>query len=237
VLSYPPALDSQGFGNLYNPSLSGSAIFTDVGSNGTSRFFAPGGQYGYLVNAAATSNAVGLLYYDSGVAVLDIQKITSGSQFVSGTIDGMTSTGQLVLGGARTETAKTAKLVPDLLVSGSIDNVIDHFCITRFGSTAQTAITFQNVTNINSSLVFCRVMPDDFNYSSNPTYVKTTGDNAGRLTIYDDRIAEELQEPFTYITTIGLYDNSEGLLAVAKLSRPVEKNPGRDLTLRVRLDF
>jgi hypothetical protein len=228
----PPSVDSDGVTNLYNTSTSGSAIFTDIGS-ADSRFFDVGGQYGYIVNAASTSNAVGLLYYDSGIAVLDIEKIVSGSQFVSGTISAMHPLGQIVLGGAGTETEKKSKVVPDLLVSASIDDVVDHFCYTRFGDSSLTAITFQNVTNINSSLIFCRALPDDFNYSSNPTYI----DSDGRLVIYDPSVPEETQEPFTYVTTIGLYDNSGGLLAVAKLSRPVEKNAGRDLTFRVRLDF
>lgn len=232
----PPAADGNGVPNLLNTSTSGSAIFTDIGS-ADARYFTVGGQYGYLVDAASTTRAVGLMYYDSGVAVLDIEKITSGSQFVSGTIDAMHPLGQIVLGGAGTETAYKAKLVPDLLVSASIDDVIDHFCVTRFGSGSLTAMTFQNVTNINSSLIFCRALPDDFNYSSNPTYIEQTGDNAGRLTVYDTSLPPETQEPFTYITTVGLYDNAGGLLAVAKLSRPVEKNPSRDLTLRIRLDF
>jgi hypothetical protein len=231
-----PANPSNGTTNLYIPSNSGSAIFTDIGSS-DSRYFDVGGQYGYLVNAASTANAVGILYYDSGIAVLDIEKVISGSQFVSGTISAMAPLGRIVLGGNGTQTARTAKVVPDLLTSASIDDVIDHFCYTRFGNSAQTAITFQNVTNINSSLIFCRALPDDFNYSSNPTFVESSGDFAGRLTIYDPALPEETQEPFTYVTTIGLYDNAQGLLAVAKLSRPVEKNPGRDLTFRVRLDF
>jgi hypothetical protein len=232
----PPILDSAGVPNLYITSPSGSAIFTDIGSS-DSRYFDVGGQYGYLVNASSTSTAVGILYYDSGIAVLDIEKMVSGSQFVSGTISAMHPLGQITLGGAGTQTAKTAKVVPDLLTSGSIDDVIDHFCYARFGSGALTAMTFQNVTNINSSLIFCRALPDDFNYSSNPTYVEKTGDFQGRLTIYDPSLPEETQEPFAYVTTIGLYDNAGGLVAVAKLSRPVEKNPGRDLTFRVRLDF
>lgn len=236
VLSFPPALDSLGVPNLYVTSTSGSAIFTDIGSS-ENRYFDVGGQYGYLVNASNTTNAVGLVYYDSGILVLDIEKITSGSQFVSGTISAMTPTGVTMLGGAKTETAKTAKVVPDLLVSGSVDDIIDHFCYARFGSGSLTAMTFQNVTNINSSLIFCRALPDDFNYSSNPTYVEDSGAFQGRLTIYDPALSDELQEPFAYITTIGLYDNAGGLVAVAKLSRPVEKNPGRDLTFRVRLDF
>jgi hypothetical protein len=235
-LSFPPAADANGVPNLYVTSTSGSAIFTDIGSS-NSRYFDAGGQYGYLVNASSTSNAVGILYYDSGIAVLDIEKVVSGSQFISGTISAMHPLGQITLGGAGTQTAKTARVVPDLLTSGSVDDIVDHFCYARFGSGALTAMTFQNVTNINSSLIFCRALPDDFNYSSNPTYVENTGDYQGRLTIYDPALPEETQEPFAYVTTIGLYDNAGGLMAVAKLSRPVEKNPGRDLTFRVRLDF
>lgn len=232
----PAASAANGRTNLYITSNSGSTIFTDIGSS-DSRYFDIGGQYGYLVDASSTSRAVGLIYYDSGIAVLDIEKITSGSQFVSGTISAMSPLGTTVLGGAGTATANKSKLVPDLVTSGSVDNVIDHFCYSRFGSESLTAMTFQNVTNINSSLIFCRALPDDFNYSSNPTYVESTGDYKGRLMIYDPALPEEVQEPFSYITTIGLYDNTGGLVAVAKLSRPVEKNPGRDLTFRVRLDF
>ena len=46
-----------------------------------------------------------------------------------------------------------------------------------------------------------------------------------------------LQKSFAFITTVGLYGANEELLAVAKLSRPIEKNDEKDLTLRVRLDF
>jgi len=226
-----------GRNNLYVTSPSGSTIFTDVGA-ADQKFFNVGGQFGYLVDAANTTQAVGKLYYDYGIAVLDIQKITSGTQFMSGTIDAMTSTGQIVLGGVGTETSSSAKLVPDLMTSASIDNIIDHFCFARFGSSSNTAITFQNITNINSTLIFCRALPDDFNYSSNPTYVEAAGTtNEGRLVIYDPALPDEVQETFAYVTTIGLYDASGGLLAVAKLSRPVEKSAGRDLTFRVRLDF
>jgi len=226
-----------GKANLYVTSASGSSIFTDIGSS-DQKFFSVGGQFGYIVDAANTSKAVGRLYYDYGIAVLDIEKVTSGSQFMSGTIDAMSPTGQLVLGENGTATAGKAKLVPDLMTSGSIDILIDHFCFARFGSSSNTAITFQNVTNINSSLIFCRALPDDFNFSSNPTYVEAEGTtNEGRLVIFDPALPDEIQENFAYVTTIGLYDASGGLLAVAKLSRPVEKSAGRDLTFRVRLDF
>lgn len=229
---YQTASLTAGIPNLYLTSPSGSAIYTDIGSS-ESRYFEIGGQYGYLVDASMTTKAVGLMYYDSGIAVLDIEKITSASQFMTGTISAMNYLGRTVLGGVGTETYNTAKLVPDLMVSASVDDIVDHFCYSRFGDGSMTAITFQNVTNINSSLIFCRALPDDFNYSSNPTYV----DSTGQLTINDSSMSADNQEVFSYVTTIGLYDDNDGLLAVAKLSRPVEKNASRDLTFRVRLDY
>jgi hypothetical protein len=217
--------------NLEITSTSGSAIYTDIGA-ATNKLTAFGGQVGNIVDSANTSRNVGLMFYDRGVAVFDIAKITSASQFVSGTVSAMHPLGQLVLGASGTQTQFKSKFVPDFIVSGSIDNVVDHFGSARFGSGSQTAITFQNVTNINSSLIFCRASADEFNYSSNPTFTDT--DN--RITVIDVG-QEDTQQSFTFVTSVGLYDANGNLLAVAKLSRPVEKGPERDLTFAVRLDY
>lgn len=223
--------------NLYRLTTSGSAIFTDVGS-AVNKEITYGGQVSNIVDSANTSRTVGLLFNDRGVVVLDIAKIISGSQKVSGAIDAMTDAtptgGQLgqVIIGAQNSAVTNAKFIPDLMISASLDDIIDHFASVRFGSGTNTAITFQNVTNINSTLVFCRATADEFNYSSNPTYVDT--DN--RIIVVDSG-QEDTQKGFTFITTVGLYDSNDNLLAVAKLSRPVEKNDEKDLTLRVRLDY
>jgi hypothetical protein len=217
--------------NLYSTSELGMSIYTDIGAS-TNKLTEFGGQLGNIVDASDTSRTVGLLFYDRGIAVMDLKKITSASQFVSGAIDAMTPTGQTMLGGDRTETALKSKFIPDFIVSGSIDNILDHVCSARFSSGSQTAITFQNVTNINSTLIFCRAAADEFNYSSNPTFV----DADNRITVIDPG-QEDVQQTFTFVTSVGLYDPNDNLLAVAKLSRPVEKSPERDLTFRVRLDF
>ena len=230
-IDVPPAADADGRSNLYTTSTSGSTIYTDLNSS-TEQFSTFGGQYGLIVDSSNTSRQVGLMFYDAGVAVFDLQKIVSGSQFVSGAIDAMHPNGLTMLGGDSTETEKTSKFIPDFVTSGSIDNVVDHICSTRFQSGSLTAITFQNVTNINSTLIFCRARADDFNYSSNPTFI----DSTGRVVVIDEG-QEATQESFTFVTSIGLYDAADNLLAVAKLSRPVEKSSERDLTFRVRLDF
>ena len=92
----------------------------------------------------------------------------------------------------------------------------------------------QNRTGINSSLYFCRASADEFNYSSNPTFL----DANGNINVIDVAARQDgSQKSFTFVTKVGLHDAEGNLLAVAKLSRPVEKNSEKDITFRVRLDF
>jgi hypothetical protein len=223
--------------NLDRGTISGSAVYTDVNSS-VNKEVTFGGQVANVVDSANTDNTVGLVFNDRGIVVLDLAKIISGSQFCSGTIDAMNdatgfpAAGQTIIGGAEYGGNPKAKFIPDFLASASIDNIIDHFASTRFGSGSFTAITFQNVTNINSTLFFCRATADEFNYSSNPTFV----DSDNRIVVIDEG-AEDIERTFTFVTSVGLYDADNNLLAVAKLSRPVEKSDERDLTFRVRLDY
>jgi hypothetical protein len=211
-------------------------VYTDIGAS-TNKYDTYGGEISNIVNANATSSSVGLLFLDHGIAVIDLAKVMSGSQHVSGTIGSMNSTGLSVIGdnwaGPEQYTGnRHAKFIPDLLVSASIDDILKHITTVRFGAASATACTFQNITNINSTLVFCRAEADEFNYSSNPTYT----DSANRIVVIDEG-QEDIQRAFSFVTTIGLYDANDVMLAVAKLNRPVEKNVERDLSIRVRIDF
>ena len=225
--------------NLRSTSISGSAIFTDMGASSNQRRTF-GGEIGNIVNSANTSENVGLIFYEKGTVVLDMAKIFSGSQKMSGTIDAMSTA--TTIGGASIAAGLTvlgssagnsnAKFIPDFVVSGSIDDIVDHVAMCRFQSGSLTAMTFQNITNINSTIIFCKASPDEFNYSSNPSYV----DSTGRVRVVEIG-QEDNQRSFTMPTTVGLHDQYGNLLAVAKLSRPVEKNDERDLSVKIRLDF
>lgn len=223
-------------------SQSGSAIFTDVGS-AANKLTTFGGNVSNVVDSANTARTVGLLFNDYGTAVFDLAKIISGSQKVSGTISAMSeattingdafAAGTTLIGPAVTANGNpNARFIPDFITSGSMDNIIDHFASCRFSSGTLTAMTFQNITNINSSLIFCRATADEFNYSSNVSY--TDADN--RIRVIDEG-QEDTQRSFSFVTSVGLYDANDNLLAVAKLSRPVEKNDEKDVTFRIRLDF
>jgi len=82
---------------------------------------------------------------------------------------------------------------------------------------------------------FVRIKNRDFNYSNNPTYVYDGTDGVhAKGTI---RNTDFVTDPRTYLTTIGLYNDNNELVAVAKLSRPAVKTFDNELLLKVRLDF
>jgi len=80
-----------------------------------------------------------------------------------------------------------------------------------------------------STMYFCDIEPEDFNFSANPTYL--TGSKI-RVKGNDPQ-----SPPKAYITTVGLYNGADQLLAVAKLSKPIENNPAQALKIKVRLDY
>jgi hypothetical protein len=81
---------------------------------------------------------------------------------------------------------------------------------------------------------FVRIKNLDYNYSNNPTYVSDGTDGNTKGTI---KISEFLTDPKTYVTTVGLYDDSNELLAVAKLSSPFQKSFDNELLIKIRVDF
>jgi hypothetical protein len=82
---------------------------------------------------------------------------------------------------------------------------------------------------ITSDFVFVRARNAEFNYSENPSYISgSTGE-----VIYPYFI----NNPQVYPTTVGLYNDANELLAVAKLSRPLQKNFTKEALVRVKLDF
>jgi hypothetical protein len=81
---------------------------------------------------------------------------------------------------------------------------------------------------ITSDYIFVRARNSEFNYTENPTFIDSVGE-----VIYDDFI----NNPQTYITTVGMYNDANELLAVAKLSRPIIKDFTKESLVRVKLDF
>ena len=97
------------------------------------------------------------------------------------------------------------------------------------GSTFSGSFSLNSQETITSDFVFVRARNAEFNYSENPSFISgSTG-----TIIYDAFI----QNPQTYITTVGMYNDNNELLAVAKLSKPLKKDFTKEALIRVKLDF
>jgi len=87
---------------------------------------------------------------------------------------------------------------------------------------------------IPSRHYFVRAKNRDFNYSNNPSYVNDGTDGTIRGTI---KHQELVSDPKTYITTIGLFNENNELVAVAKLSSPYVKGFDNEMLCKIKLDF
>jgi hypothetical protein len=81
---------------------------------------------------------------------------------------------------------------------------------------------------ISSNFVFVRSRNSEFNYSNNPSYITGSGELRYNIMIDDPR---------AYFTTVGLYNDNNDLLAVAKLSRPLLKDSRKEALVRIKLDY
>ena len=87
----------------------------------------------------------------------------------------------------------------------------------------------RNSEKVTSTHYFVRIKNAEYNFSNNPSYVTGSVGQIAQSTFIGD--------PKTYITTVGLYNDNQELLAVAKLSKPLLKSFQREALIRVKLDF
>ena len=123
--------------------------------------------------------------------------------------------------------------------TGSSSEGNNHFSLYHSisGSCAQTnpltadkyVFLARNTEKITSTHFFVRIKNAEYNFSNNPSYVTGSVGQIKEKSFIDD--------PKTYVTTIGLYNNRLELLAVAKLSKPLLKSFQREALIRVKLDF
>jgi hypothetical protein len=93
---------------------------------------------------------------------------------------------------------------------------------------ASANFALQSAENVSAHYFFTRVKNQDFNYTTNPSIIDANGN-----LIYTTLI----NNPQTFITTVGLYNDQNELLAVAKLSRPLVKDFTKEALIKVKLDY
>ena len=190
---------------------------------------------------------IGLIFYQAGIVVLDARLFASALGNSQRTVEVGTTAGNSSIDGNQIYAltggilnSASCVMVPQNKEDVDLEaaqRAYDVYALLT-GSTIQSAaeslrhrikkISFNNTTELNSSVYFCRAHHNEFNYSSNPTYLQ---DSKIRV----KNISSDM--PISYVTSVGLYSADSELLAVAKLSEPLRKDPTNELTLRVRLDY
>lgn len=162
--------------------------------------------------------ACGLIYYQAGVVVL------SGSVFTPAAQGG-------ILGATALNQAGGYDFAGEVDNTFTFRDAMTGSNITSLSNNLRSRIQnvqFNNTVELNSSIYFCRINHNEYNYSANPTYL-----NSSQI-----RVKQQASDvPVSYITTVGLYSADNQLLAVGKLSEPLRKDPTIEYTLRARLDY
>ena len=210
-------------------------------------------------NCGGVDDRVGLIYYQAGVIVLSPHAFLNYDPAESSSSSGSSSDSDSGSGLSAIESAGCFGKLPVVVLNannsevgcmaehGEFEPVIVHDDSTGASFHIDDAfreldiptictgfrkrmvrMAFNNTTELNSTIYFCRVNHNDFNYSSNPTYL-----DASKIRVKDSTV----DAPVAYITTIGLYSADNELLAVAKLSEALRKDPTNEIVLRVRLDY
>ena len=194
------------------------------------------------------SGAVLQLIDDSSIAAASIGQSGKVYNIVSGSIDrGVFNSsapvyyglaypdyGTLILDGKMLDQRLGFATVTGSSVEGNNHFVLHHsisgsavftdpFTSDPFGFLAR------NSEKVTSTHYFVRIKNAEYNFSNNPSYVTGSVGQLAQSTFVGD--------PKTYITTVGLYNDRQELLAVAKLSKPLLKSFQREALIRVKLDF
>ena len=181
---------------------SGSSQITisDYGANNDYRVNSPAGEYGILYTSSVATAG-------TGVGLIYYQ---AGVAVLTASVD---------LFSGSTTVWSPADWEGATAITGVADNVREVW----------EDNDFQNTTELNSTIYFCRAANNEYNYSANQTYLSES-----KIIVKNNNVD---QPPSTYITTVGLYSPDNELLAVAKLSEPLKKDPATELIFRVRLDY
>ena len=205
-----------GVTGAYATPFNSRVTLKDTGASSDYRVNSPAGDYGILYAnnsvgsplngiTGSTQQAAGLIYYQAGVAVVTASVFTSGL---------LSSSVQWNSSGENLTASFTGSLI-----EANADSLRHRFF----------NLSFNNTVELNSTIYFCHIGANEFNYSSNPTYL-----SGSQIRIKN---SQPNNPPISYATTIGLYSSDNQLMATAKLSEPIKKTSANSLTFRVRLDY
>jgi hypothetical protein len=153
---------------------------------------------------------VGNIIYSQGIIILTVNDPAEGGN-VAGAEYGVAEYGNDVYGSPG---------------SGLIDTLI---------STDNVTCSFDSSLTIYESQYKCTFLESDYNYSYNPSLSKPESTSKSGSLVYNDYVTSSFFSP--YVTTVGLYNNNQELLAVGKLAQPLPTSQTTDTTILINIDL
>ena len=169
------------------------------------------------VHTAASTKAYGYFYPDAGLMILSANALSSSLPGTSGYIKSGSSYGTPAA-------IRGNGLAQDLTVASSTDNANKLTVALQKGSVTLRSEEQQYIYDY-----FCRAKASEFNLSQNLTFWSGSD--------YGIRHSDMVTNPQTFISEVGLYDGQNSLLAVGRLSSPINKNFSSEAIVKVRLTY
>ncbi len=185
----------------------GQAIITNIGRQFNIVSGSNGIASGSNIKQVGGSASYGLFYPDAGLILLNPDAFDSGSDGGSEDIYPQLYPGRNT--GLSTNTDNNPERLYHA-ISGAGHFIVD------------------SEETITSQYYFVRAKNFEYNYTTNPTFQDENG---------NVQFSSMINNPRTYITTVGLYNDNNDLLAVAKMSQPIAKDPTKEALFRIKLDF
>jgi hypothetical protein len=133
--------------------------------------------------------------------------------------------GLMILNPSALESVVGSELAPTLSTSAEQRNHIKLFNAIKSGSDFDARRT----ENVSTAHYFVRATNREFNFSNNPTFA-TASDGSFTESTFE-------RDPQTFITTVGMYNDANEMIAVAKTSQPIPKSFDKEVLIKVKLDF
>ena len=167
----------------------------------------------------------GLFYPDRGIIVLN--PVAIGNKIGNVWNEAFQTVGHLAPGGAGSGTYPTSTILYPNNVSSTAAEQYYHkrlYYAIKLGKDFE----MRRTENISTQHFFVRATNREFNYSNNPTFVNADG-TFTEVTFNTD--------PQTFITSIGLYNDANEVIAIAKTSQPVPKGFDKEVLIKVKLSY
>lgn len=183
------------------------------------------------------TTGVGLLFPKAGIIVLNCEFLNGVLMNSGGGGDASSNANRTIPSTATANNART-----NAPAAGTyLNNQLFKEAVYNAIKASSDNMRVRRSEYVPSRHYFVRVKNRDFNYSNNPsfTYQVATPDSVTGETKQrgDIKQSEFLTDPKVYPTAVGLYNNNNELVAIAKLSRPAQKTFSNELLVKVRLDF